>query len=241
MWPDLRRRASTPELMDDRTIGGAELREALDQLRLINRLLGAARPTIEGLGRLWRAAGRPAALTILDVGAGSGDLSRPMLRWAERRGVRLHIVLVDIHPETCATAAAAHRDEPGVMVLCSDLLRLALRPVDIVTAALFTHHFSSEELPAVYRAMARAARLGVVVNDLHRHPLAWGAIWLATRLCSRNRMIRHDAPLSVRRGFRAADLRRLRTALGAPALRFMWRPLFRYLIILPGGTPNHAC
>lgn len=240
MWPDLRRRAVAAELMDDRAIGGTELRAALGQLRLINRLLGAARPTIEGLGRLWRAAGRPPALTVLDVGAGSGDLSRPMLRWAARRGVRMHVVLVDIHPETCAAAAAAHRDEPRVMVLCSDLLHLAMRPIDIVTAALFTHHFSAEELPAVYRAMAGAAHLGVVVNDLHRHALAWGAITLATRLCSRNRMIRHDAPLSVRRGFRAADLRQLRADLGAPALRFMWRPLFRYLIILPGGILTHA-
>lgn len=236
MWPNLRQRTSLPELMDDRSIGGAELREALEQLRLINHLLGAARPTIEGIEHFWRAAGCPATLSILDVGAGSGDLSQPMLRWAERHAVRMHIVLVDIHPETCAAAAAHHHDEPRVMVLCSDLLHLALHPADIVTTALFTHHFSPAELPHVYQAMANAARLGVVVNDLHRHLVAWATIWLATRLCSRNRMIRHDAPLSVRRGFKAADLRQLRATLNAPELRFMWRPLFRYLVMLPGGV-----
>jgi 2-polyprenyl-3-methyl-5-hydroxy-6-metoxy-1,4-benzoquinol methylase len=236
MWPDLRQRTSLPELMDDRSLGGAELRQALDQLRIINRLLGAARPTIEGIEHLWRAAGCPATLSILDIGAGSGDLSQSMLYWAARHGVCMRIILVDIHPETCAAAAAHHHNEPRVTVLCSDLLHLALRPADIVTTALFTHHFSPEELPHVYRAMANAARLGVVVNDLHRHWLAWAAIWLATRLCSRNRMIRHDAPLSVRRGFKAADLRQLRATLNAPTLRFMWRPLFRYLVMLPGGA-----
>lgn len=226
--------------MDDRAIGGAELAEALRQLRVINALLGASLPTVEGVARLWREAGRPRELSILDVGAGSGDLSRALLRWAARAGVELRLVLVDIHPETCAAAAARHRGEPRVHVLCSDLLRLALRPVDIVTSSLFTHHFAAAELPAVYRAMAGAARAGVVVNDLHRHPLAWAGIWLGTRLFSRNRMIRHDAPLSVRRGFTAAELRRLEREAGLGPLRLAWRPLFRYLALVPGAPDGET-
>jgi SAM-dependent methyltransferase len=234
MWPNLQHRSAALELLDDPTIGGAELQQALAQLRVINQALGAARPTVEGVAAFWRAAGQPTMLTVLDVGTGSGDMSYALLRWAEQHGVRLQLVLVDIHPETCAAAAAAHRSEPHVTVVCSDLLQLALQPVDIVTAALFTHHFSQAQLPAVYYAMRDAARYGVVVNDLHRHLLAWAFIWLATRLLSRNRMIRHDAPLSVRRGFRTADLQHLRQAPGLSGIQFAWRPLFRYLILLPG-------
>ncbi|NTW01054.1 MAG: methyltransferase domain-containing protein, partial [Oscillochloris sp.] len=146
----------------------------------------------------------------------------------------LQLVLADIHPETCAAAAAAHQGEPRVAVVCSDLLQLPFQAVDILTAALFTHHFSPDQLPSVYQAMVHVARYGVVVNDLHRHRLAWAFIWLATRLLSRNRMIRHDAPLSVRRGFRTADLQALRAEPGLSQLQFQWRPLFRYLILVPG-------
>lgn len=234
MWHDLRRRSAALELMDDRALGGEELREALRQLRVINWALGAARPTIEGVSHFWGAAGRPDQLTVLDIGAGSGDLSRTLLRWADRHGVRLRLILVDIHPETCAAAADAHRGDQRVAVVCSDLLQLGIRRADIVTAALFTHHFSQGQLPAVYRAMIHAARHGVVVNDLHRHRVAWALIWLATRLLSRNRMIRHDAPLSVLRGFRASDLEALRGEPELGRLQFAWRPLFRYLILAPG-------
>lgn len=233
-WPDLAERSSALELMDDLSIGGDELAEALQQLRVINRALGSAWPTLEGVLRLWRAAGRPARLSILDVGAGSGDINRLLLAWAGRQGIEMRITLVDIHPETCAVAAAYYRDEPRVQVVCSDLLRLATGAADIATTALFTHHFRTEQLPEVYLALARAARLGVVVNDLHRHPLAWAGIWAATRLLSRNRMIRHDAPLSVRRGFQASELRQLRAAPGLAGLTYRWRPFFRYLIMLPG-------
>src|SRR6478735_12023660 len=118
-------------------------------------------------------------LTILGVGSGSGDINRLLLAWASRRGIAMRITLVDIHPQTCAAAAVYYRDEPRVRVLCSDLLQLALGQADIVTAALFTHHFSSDQLVAVYTALAGAARLGVVVNDLHRHWLAWAGIWIA--------------------------------------------------------------
>jgi 2-polyprenyl-3-methyl-5-hydroxy-6-metoxy-1,4-benzoquinol methylase len=233
MWPDLTQRSTALELMDDRSIGGEELVGALRELRVINRWLGSAWPTLEGVLRLWRRAGQPPRLTILDIGAGSGDINRLLLAWAARWGVAMHITLVDIHPETCAAAAAYYRDEPCVQVVCSDLLRLGTQSADIVTAALFTHHFPSDQLPDVFGALTRAARIGVVVNDLHRHTLAWAGIWVATRLFSNNRMIRHDGPLSVRRGFRPSDLDQLRAEPGLGALTYAWRPFFRYLITIP--------
>lgn len=236
MWaPDLTHRSEALELMDDRAIGGEELAEALRDLRLVNRVLGAAWPTLEGVKRLWRAAGRPERLSVIDVGAGSGDINRRLLAWADHRRVDLRITLVDLHPETCVTAADYYRGEPRVRVVCADALRLCLR-ADVVTASLFAHHFPARELPRLLAAMTRAARLGVVINDLHRSRLAWIGIWIWTRLFSKNRMFRNDAPLSVQRGFRAADLDRLRADTDLRELTYAWRPLFRYLITVPGAA-----
>src|SRR5512143_3246731 len=175
-WPDLHQRSESLERMDDRSIGGEELAGALRQLRVINGILGAAWPTLEGVQRMWRAAGQPNRLTLIDVGAGSGDIDRVLLAWAARHKIAMQITLVDIHAETCAAAAAYYRGEPRVQVVCSDVMHLGLAPADIVTTSLFTHHFTAAELPAVLQALARVARLGVVVNDLHRHALAWAGI-----------------------------------------------------------------
>jgi len=234
--PDLSVRSELQELMDDHTIGGNELTRALHELRWINRLLGAAWPTLEGVAYLWRQAGRPEQLTLLDVGAGSGDANALLLRWAAWRNIDLRIVLVDIQLETCAAAAELYKDEPRIHILCADLLDLAPRSTDIVTASLVVHHFPAAELPAVFGAMRRAARIGVVVNDLQRHLVAWASIWTATRLFSRSRMIQHDAPLSVRRGFRRADVDALRATPGLGDLRCSWRPFFRYLMVASNCT-----
>jgi SAM-dependent methyltransferase len=240
MWPDFSQRSSVLERMDDRLIGGTELAEALRQLRVINGVLGSAWPTLEGVVRLWHTAGQPKQVSILDIGAGSGDVNRMLLAWAKYCGIALSITLVDIHPETCAVARAYYSDEPRVQVVCSDLMQLGMQSVDIVTAALFTHHFAAEQLPAMFVALAQSARLGVVVNDLHRHPIAWIAIWAATRILSRNPMIRNDAPLSVLRGFRAAEIEQLRHTPELADLRYVWRPFFRYLMMLPGGNSGVA-
>jgi SAM-dependent methyltransferase len=242
MWriPELSVRSDAAELMDDPGIGGDELVECLAELRRINTMLGAPLPTLEGVQRLWREAGYPAQLSLLDVGAGSGEGNKLLLRWATLRRVHLRITLLDLHPDTCAVARALYQDEPRVTVQQGDLAAVAPDSFDIVTAALVLHHIPTEQLPDVLTTLARTARLGVVINDLQRHPLAWLGIWLITRLFSRNRLIRHDAPLSVQRGFRAADFARLRATPALAGLRTVWRPLFRYLVIVPPLARHHS-
>jgi 2-polyprenyl-3-methyl-5-hydroxy-6-metoxy-1,4-benzoquinol methylase len=242
LWasPDLSKRIEQLELMDDPTIVGCELRDALSQLRWINQVLGAAWPTLEGVHTLWRQAGKPTKLSLIDVGAGTGDQNRLLLRWAARHACDLTITLVDIHPETCGHAQAYFGNEPRITVRVADLFDLAPTSADIVTASLVLHHIPTERLPEALRALRRAARLGVVINDLHRHQIAYWVIRWATRILSRNRMIRHDAPLSIRRGFVPAELKALQQERDLTQLRFYWRPLFRYLMLLPGADMTHV-
>ncbi|WP_331436768.1 methyltransferase domain-containing protein [Gordoniibacillus kamchatkensis] len=200
---DLRRRDETMELMDDLARGGEELLQAHRHLHLLNRLFAAAGPAVYGVDRLWRECGRPSELTVLDIGAGSGGINRRLLRWADANGIGLRLVLVDVAAEACAAARASFADEPRVEVRQGSLFELAADSADIVTASQFAHHFMGEELPAAVRRMAAASRLGVVLADIHRHWLAYAAVWLVTRL-SPNRYIRHDGPLSVRAAFAAA-------------------------------------
>jgi SAM-dependent methyltransferase len=221
--------------MDDRAIGGAELRGALRELRVINTLLVGWLPTVEGVERLWRDGGRPRRLRIVDIGAGSGETNRVLLCWAAWRGVDLRITLLDIHGETCREAAAFNRHEGRIAVVQGDVYAPPFQPCDIATASLVLHHFPAEDIPRVAGALASVGRLGVVVNDLHRSTLAWLLISVLTRIFSRNRMILHDAPLSVRRGFRVADWRALHEHPDLATVWWGWRPFFRYVVLIRNG------
>lgn len=239
MWPvpDMNARSEALELMDDPAIDTRELVESLVQLRRINWVLGSAFPTFEGVRRLWRQAGCPAHVSLLDVGAGSGESNWLLLRWASLRRIHLRITLLDVHPDICAVAAAFYDNEPRVTVQQGDLFAVPPDSVDIVTASLVLHHVPPHQLAGVVRTLARASRLGLVINDLQRHPVAWLGIWLITRLFSQNRLIRHDGPLSVQRGFRSADFAHLQALPDLAGLSYRWRPLFRYLVMVPALKP----
>src|SRR5690606_24947476 len=83
------------------------------------------------------------------------------------------------------------------------------QPVDIIISSLFTHHLTDAQIIDFLRWMDCRARKGWFINDLHRHPIPYYFIKWATALFSRNRLICHDAAVSVARSFTAADWRRL--------------------------------
>lgn len=226
----LAERSERPELMDDLNQGGEELREAHRHLRRLNRLFGAAGPALYGVRMLWEEAGRPSVWTLLDVGAGLGDVNRALLSWARRQGIDLTITLVDRTEEACSEAKRLYREEPRVQVVQADLYALEGPQADVVTASQVAHHYSDGELEELLRKLLGIARCGVVLSDIHRNVVPWLAVFAATRVISRNRYIRHDGPLSVAKGFRATDWHRLRSRLGAVTLRYSWRPLYRYAV-----------
>ncbi|GGA40153.1 methyltransferase domain-containing protein [Paenibacillus physcomitrellae] len=232
MSKSFRRRAVELEVMDDFSDGGPELREALGQIRQLNRIFGAAGPTLYGVKKLWREAGAPRRLTVLDIGAGSGDVNKALLRWADEEELEVSITLSDITEEACAEARLFYLGEPRVCVQRSDLFDLRPSSADIVTGTQFVHHFPGDELPNVVGHMLKASRIGVVINDLHRHWMPWTAVWLMVRLISANRFVKTDAPLSVAKGFRAGDWRKLQRTPGLEHLQFSWRPLFRYVAVI---------
>lgn len=227
-----KQRAIEQELMDDFSTGGPELTEALQHLRILNRVFGAAAPTLYGIQRIWTEAGRPSRFSILDIGSGSGDVNRHILRWADENRIDVRITLVDITEEACEEARLLYLNESRVQVMQNDLFKLPECSVDVITGTQFVHHFAANELPEVVESMLKASRLGVVINDIHRHWIPWVAVWLTARIVSKNRYIVNDGPLSVAKGFRSEDWKHLRKALGVSKMFYAWRPLFRYVVVI---------
>lgn len=232
MLKRLNRRAEKPEMMDDLVAGGKELREALQHLQRLNRIFGAARPVLFGVRRLWSGAGAPRQLSLLDIGSGSGDINRLLFKWADRHKIQLHVTLSDVSEAACEEARRLYKDEPRIRVKQWNLFNLPESCADIVTASQLIHHFPSRDLPRVIQKMLGASRVGIVISDIHRHWIPWLAVYALSRVVSRNAYIRHDGPLSVAKGFRAADWEDLKETGALGRLTYSWRPLFRYVVMI---------
>jgi SAM-dependent methyltransferase len=125
------------------------------------------------------------------------------------------VLAVDRDP---TAAALARRD--GLTVVRADALRLPFRDgaADLVLAVKFAHHFRGEALARLLAEMTRVARSRVLVLDIRRHWLAYAGFVAWSWVFTRNRLVRHDGPLSVLRGFTAGEL----NELGAACPGFEW-------------------
>ncbi|UYZ62649.1 methyltransferase domain-containing protein [Hymenobacter weizhouensis] len=232
--PDFSVRSREEELMDDLTLASEELRQNLDELEVVNTWLGGYAPLLDALERLQPQfpAGRP--LRLADLGSGGGDTLRQVARWARRRQVPVRLIGIDANRFMLDYAAAKSQDCPEISYEQLDIFSpdFASQQFDIVTASLFCHHFPDEQLAPMLRQWQQQATLAVVINDLHRHPLAYYSIQWLTRLLGGSRLVRHDAPLSVARAFTRQDWQRLLAAAGISRYTLRWRWAFRWQVIV---------
>ena len=222
---DLSRRSAQPELMDEEDLTADALRATFRELAAINRLLGGHAATLGALDALVPDGTK--RLRVLDVGCGDGEAAAIMLDWARARGMDAEVHGIDRSAST--VRLAQEKSRPGLTFTQDDLFHHdAARAYDIVHAGLMLHHCPGDKASDALAAMYARARLGVAVNDLHRHGAAYRAIKLLTRLASRDRFIRHDAPVSVLRGFTRRELTELCRQAGLPRPDIRWRWAFRW-------------
>ena len=209
------------ELLDGPLDDPVALAGNLRDLRRINRWLGGASLSTAAIEAL---AAHRAQLTLLDVGTGGGDIPVALLDWAQRRDRRLSVVGIDSRPEIIAQAVRAHladATDARLELQIGDGRSLPYpdRSFDVAHSSLVLHHLDPAGAVELLREMGRVARLGVVVNDLHRGRLAWLGAWLMSHLLTGNRYTRHDAPMSVRRAYRVPEANDLLRTAGLTPVR----------------------
>jgi ubiquinone/menaquinone biosynthesis C-methylase UbiE len=224
--PDLRRRATEPELLDEGVPEGEALKSLRD-LKRVNRWLGGRR----AIARALRPFLVPGA-RLLDVGCGSAD----MPGWLARRPPRPALVVgLDLKWLHVRQAPAA------VHPVVGDVRALPFAPLsfDVVTASLFLHHFDEEEAPEVLRRLFALARGALVVNDLHRARVPWLFGRAVFPLAFESRVSVEDGLLSIRRAFRPDELRDAFRRADLPGVEV--RRSFPYRLIAVArrnGTPS---
>jgi ubiquinone/menaquinone biosynthesis C-methylase UbiE len=196
------------ELLDGPLDDPAVLAGNLRDLGRINRRLGGVDLSSVAIDAL--AAHRD-ELTMLDVGTGGADIPVALIERARRHRRRLRVVGIDARPEVLAAAVLANPaitaiDDLELHVGDGRALRYPDRSYDIAHTSMVIHHLDVDDAVAVLTEMGRVARLGVVVNELQRSRIGWLGAWLIGHLLTRNRLTRHDAPLSVRRAYRPTEM-----------------------------------
>ena len=220
----LMRRTVIPELLDDDLGTAAEIAGTLSDLRHINQWFGGMRTTTALLRRVARECGSR-KLSILEVGAGAGDVPLAAQSMLAGYGIGLQVTLLD--------RWWSHLPRGGAASVAGDALRLPFRngTFDVVSCSLLAHHFEPETLVNFASESLRVCRHAVLVNDLIRSRLHLLLVYLGLPLF-RSRITWHDAPASVRRAYTCDEMRALLANAGARKVQVSRHYLFRMGVLL---------
>ena len=232
--PIFSRRSNQAEIMDDLEGRGPDWYQALRELRIINKFLGGNGVTLEGLNQLLKNRKERGPVTLADLGCGGGDMLVEMAEWGRRNRIPMRLLGVDANPNIIEYARENTAAYPEIEYRVADIFSENFRKLnfDIVTCTLFTHHFRNEQLVDLLSHLHRQVRIGLVINDLHRHPLAFYSIKALTAAFSRSKMVKHDAPVSVARAFSRRDWKLILKEAEVKKYSLSWRWAFRWLLLL---------
>jgi 2-polyprenyl-3-methyl-5-hydroxy-6-metoxy-1,4-benzoquinol methylase len=208
LFPDLGARSREPEVMDSLDLEESSHKTALRGLARINSLSFTAK-------RIWKVirsltAGKEAALRVLDVACGGGDVALSLKRRAIREGVKLHVEGCDLHPGAIEYATQRAR-EAGLDIGFFEhdaTTRAIPAGFDLVCSSLFLHHLSNREAAAFLRRLDASGKT-IFVQDLLRSRLGYLMALAATKAVTRSPVVHVDGPRSVRAAFSLGEIREL--------------------------------
>lgn len=226
-------RSNEPELMDDFSMSGEILTDALDKIDRINQLLGGNQVTINGLKQLLDSKNSK-TISILDVGCGNGGMLRELADFALKRKLKFDLTGIDANLSTVQHAQQQSQGYPAIKYICTDIFNEMKQDwnYDVILCTLTLHHFKDQELIALLRFFKKSARIGIVINDLHRSAIAYYLFQAICFLFRLNHMSRLDGLTSILRGFKRKDLEQYSNALKLMDYRIKWKWAFRYQWII---------
>jgi 2-polyprenyl-3-methyl-5-hydroxy-6-metoxy-1,4-benzoquinol methylase len=227
-------RSSGKELLDGMGIPFEDITMNLKELDFINSNLGGHTITVSGFKAL---AGKKKNISVCEIGCGGGDNLKALSSYCNKNKIKAAFTGIDINPD-CIEYANSSWNEGAVNFIVSDyrLMQFGMIKPDIIFSSLFCHHFNEEELVEMIQWMQQNVSIGFFINDLHRHPVAYYFIRYMTKFFSKSYLVRNDAPLSVLRGFRRNEWKKIFRKAGISKYSIRWKWAFRYLVIVGALT-----
>jgi ubiquinone/menaquinone biosynthesis C-methylase UbiE len=209
------KRATEPERIDTGDYTPEEYQTFLREIAFINRYVGDARALKKSL--LHEIEQKDLReFSVLDVGCGSGELLRMIAEFADSSDRRATLVGIDLNPISSSTTHTESADFHAISSVQGDAFQLpfANGAFDYAISSLFFHHLTDEQIPIVLKEMSRVSRRGVVVIDLHRDVVPFIGYKIFCFAFRISPLVRQDGSLSIRKGFKPAELEAIGDSVG---------------------------
>ena len=197
-----------PELLDLDDAPFDEVQDSLEDVRLVNRYLGGYRVLLYYIRNFIKRCPLGKEFLVLDLATGSADQPIVVVDMARQLNVKIKVVALDINSKMLNYAHEKIRAYPEIHLVQGDIHSppFGENSFDVVMNSLSLHHFTRIQAVNILRMADLMSRSGFIINDLNRSRIAHAFILILTRLVTKNRLTRHDAPVSVMNAFTPSEM-----------------------------------
>lgn len=219
--------------MDDLDFRGEVMDKTLREIAAVNKWLGGDNITLQQVKEVINSTESKNTFSIADIGCGSGDILKLLANYAKRKKLLLELKGVDANAYIIEYAKRNTSAYPQINYQQANVFseEFKKQKFDIISCTLFCHHFDDDTLVRLLTQLKQQSNLAVVVNDLHRHPLAYYFIVAIASVFSKSYMFKYDSKLSVLRAFKKNELEKLLIKAGYSRFSIEWKWAFRYKVI----------
>ncbi|MCO6511097.1 MAG: methyltransferase domain-containing protein [Aridibacter famidurans] len=238
-----KQRSEKLERIDTGDYTAEEYDRFLEDIRKVNRYAGDSRALRNSLIGALRNSSTD-RFSVLDVGAGSGELLREIAGYSRKAGKRADLLGLEINERSARSILEESEAFPEIRAVRGDALRLPFPDgaFDYVISSLFAHHLTDRQISTALEEMGRVANREIVLIDLNRHPAALSAYKVFCSVFRISQLVRQDGSLSILRGFKGSELLDLARAAGFENARversFPFRLVLRISLRQPSRNPS---
>lgn len=225
------KRSDKLERIDTGEYTAREYDDFLRDIRHINRFVGDVSALKKTLLREIKLRDLK-EVSVLDVGAGSGELLRVIAEFARETDRLANLTGLELNARSAKAILEESKNFAEITAVRGDALNLPFEDnsFDYVICSLFTHHFTDENVTKILKEMMRAAQRKIYVIDLHRHKTAYFLYTKFLSLIIRSSLVREDGALSILRSFKPEELEKLAQDAGLKNINIERRLPFRIVL-----------
>ena len=225
------KRSDKKEILDTEDYTEKDLEENLKDIRFWNRIFGVHALMLRYIKKIIGKYNL-SKIKILDVGTGSGDIPRCIVKYLRNKNIPVKILAIDSNPITVKIAKEYTKDYQEIMIKKRKVQDLSIKEkFDIVLFNLTLHHIAQNQRINILNKLYSITSKSLIVSDLNRSLYAYWTVKLLTPLLTKNYLSRHDAPLSVLKSMTKSELQNLVSATKIKDFEIKKHMLFRNFLV----------
>lgn len=232
----MKNRLTETEKLDDLSLNGQPLHQALQSLAWINRWFGNHRAVIKNIKKIAAKQNKP--LRIVDLGCGGGDLVLAIARSCRQQMIDCHITGIDGNANSLLYAQKRAGGFGHIDFLQADILHenFQIPHCDILLSSHFMYHFSDDQLSAFLRKNLSFVTTAAIFSELNRSSLAALLFRCSSFLLPVSKLAREDGLLAIKRSINKKEWINILQEARISRYHLQTVPLFRLLLIIEKGN-----